>query len=229
MMDQLTLDIGLREDSTFANYHVGKNQVALDCVQAVITGEEHYAFISGSLGAGKTHLLQAACHAVGESGEAAFYLSLQEFQDYSPELFQGLEQLRLVCIDDIEAIAGQAHWEEALMDLFNRMKDAQQGLLFAAHNTPHFIGVQLPDLVSRLNSGMVLQLQSLSDIEMCGILQEKAQARGFQLPTEVASYLLRHGTRNMKGLIDSLNSLDKASLAAHRKLTIPFIKDVLGI
>lgn len=229
MMDQLTLDIGLREDSTFANYHIGKNQIAVDSCLAVINGAETYAFIAGSLGSGKTHLLQAACHAVGETGRAAFYLPLAEYQDYNPEVFQGLEQLSLVCIDDIQAIAGQALWEEALMDLFNRMKDAAQCLLLAADNKPHFIGAQLPDLVSRLNSGMVLQLQPLSDSEMCGILQEKAIARGFQLPTEVASYLLRHRTRNMKGLIDSLNSLDKASLAAHRKLTIPFIKDVLGI
>jgi DnaA family protein len=51
--------------------------------------------------------------------------------------------------------------------------------------------------------------------------------RGFELPDETAQYLLRRLPRDMATLCRFLDELDEASLAAQRRLTVPFVKEVM--
>jgi len=87
----------------------------------------------------------------------------------------------------------------------------------------------LADLRSRLSWGLVLQLNELGDNDKISTLKSRANKRGFELPTSVAQFLLNRCSRNMHDLQDLLDSLDKASLMAQRKITIPFVKHTLGI
>ncbi|MBB6342106.1 DnaA family protein [Pseudomonas fluvialis] len=229
---QLPLGVRLRDDATFANYYPGANAAALGYVERLCEADAGWTdsliYLWGAAGVGRSHLLQAACLRFEQRDEAAVYLPLAEVADYGPELLDNLEQCELVCLDDLEAVAGRADWEEALFHLFNRLRDAGKRLLLAAATSPRELGVQLPDLQSRLTLALVFQLQELADEDKLRALQLRASRRGLQMPDEVGRFILTRGARSMSALFELLEQLDQASLQAQRKLTIPFLKETLG-
>ena len=176
----------------------------------------------GQPGVGRSHLLQAACLRVEERGELAVYLPLAEVAEYGPALLDNLEQSELVCLDDLDAVAGDATWEEALFHLFNRLRDAGRRLLLAADASPRELAIKLPDLQSRLSLALVFQLQQLRRGQAAGVAVARPR-RGLNLPDDVGRFILTRGSRSMNALFELLDQLDQASLQAQRKLTIPFL------
>ena len=112
---------------------------------------------------------------------------------------------------------------------FNRMRDAGKQLLIAADASPRKLPIKLADLQSRLSLALVFQLHELSDDDKLRALQLRASRRGLQLPDDVGRFLLARSVRSMTVLFDTLEQLDTASLQAQRKLTIPFLKEALGL
>ncbi len=221
---QLTLRIGLRDSATFANFLVGGNAAPLHALQQ---GEEPFIYLWGGQGSGRSHLLQAACHAEAARGGSPAYLPFTELLRTGTGLLEGLEQMSLVCLDDLQAVAGDRTWEEALFHLYNRVRDTGGRLLAAADASPAALGILLPDFGSRLAWGPVFQLQSLDDAGKLAALQLRARARGMELSEEVGAYLLRRCPRDMHALFELLERLDQASLAAQRRLTIPFVRELI--
>lgn len=223
-MSQLSLALALRDSATFDNFYAANNQQVIHALQ---DPSESFVYLWGGEGTGKSHLLQASCHHIAQQGGTPAYLPLSQWQELSPAYLEGLETMDLVCIDDIEQIAGQGDWEEALFHLYNRVRDSQCRLLVAAKSSPTQLPLQLPDLRSRLAWGLVLQLNELDDEDKLACLQLRAHNRGFELPTEVGHYLLKRSPRNMEALLQLLERLDQASLSAQRKLTIPFVRELI--
>ncbi len=221
---QLPLRIGLRDSATFANFYPGANAGACHALQQ---GGEPFIYLWGPDGCGKSHLLQAACHAVSEQGLQAIYLPLGEL-GMAPSMLDGLESMGLVCLDNLQAVAGDSAWETALFHLYNRLRDSGNRLLAAGSVAPAGLSLQLPDLVSRLGWGPVFQLQPLDDADKAEALRLRAANRGMQMPAEVATYLLQRSPRDMHALFELLERLDEGSLAAQRKLTIPFVRQLLA-
>ncbi|MFN2330008.1 MAG: DnaA ATPase domain-containing protein, partial [Chromatocurvus sp.] len=143
-------------------------------------------------------------------------------------VLEGLEQYPLVAIDDVQAIAGQTAWEEALFHLYNRLRDAGGRLLSAASLAPEQLALHLPDLRSRLAWGALYALRPADDVTRGQILMVRAQASGLELPEETAQFLLRRYPRDLPALIDLLGRLDQAALVSQRRLTVPFVRSVLG-
>lgn len=227
--EQLPLGVSLQDVARFENFQTGDNALLCSLLEQAAQGTgESFLYFWGQPGSGCSHLLQASCHAAGPVGRSAVYLPLQELQHTSPALLEGMEQLQLVCIDNPEAIAGQAVWEEALFHLYNRLREIDHTLLVAAQCPPRQLPIALPDLRSRLGWGAVFQVNPLQDDDKLQALRLRARIRGFDLPEEAARYLLHHGSRNMTDLCLALDQLDKASLTAQRKITIPFIKQALA-
>lgn len=222
---QLPLNLALRDDATLANYYTGDNLELVQCLAA--DHDVRAVYLWGGPAAGKTHLLQALCHQAGRADRSCAYLPLGEADGLSPTLLEGLERLDTVCIDDLQAVAGRREWEEELFHLFNRCRDARARLVVGAAAGPAGLGLILPDLVSRLKGALVFHVKGLSDAQMMEALQLRAHRRGLELPAEVARYLLRHYRRDMSSLAALLERLDRASLAAQRRLTIPFVRQWL--
>jgi len=230
MIAQLPLNIQLRDDSVLESYYAGDNTQAVQAIIELSRGAgEPFVYCWGPMGVGRTHLLQAACHEAVEAGIPAVYVPLCEFNDLNPIMLQGLDMLSLVCVDDVHHIAGKLEWEEGLFHLFNRIKAVNGRLLMSANVSPLHIPIVLPDLKSRLAWGVVYQLYELSDEQKWHALALRAHCRGLQLNKTVSQFLLSRCSRNMAQLFQSLEMLDKASLAEQRRLTIPFVKHVLGI
>ncbi|MBB2497288.1 DnaA regulatory inactivator Hda [Aquipseudomonas ullengensis] len=229
---QLPLGVRLRDDATFANYYPGANAAALGYVERLCEADagwtESLIYLWGGEGVGRSHLLQAACLRFEQRGESVVYLPLAEVADFGPEMLDNLEQCELVCLDDLDAVVGRADWEEALFHLFNRLRDSGRRLLLAAAAAPRELPLGLADLQSRLTLALVFQLHSLSDEDKLRALQLRASRRGLHLTDDVGRFILTRGERSMSALFELLERLDQASLQAQRKLTIPFLKEVLG-
>lgn len=230
MINQLTLGVGLKDEATFANFYSGNNAQLVTALQYAAQGTgEKIIYFYGAFGQGCTHLLQACCHEAHQNHRSSVYIPLLKKNDFSPEIFEGLESLQLVCVDDVHGIAGDPVWEEALFHAYNRIHDAGGCLIVTANVAPKALGLALPDVVSRLTWGIIFQLQPLTDAEKLLILMMRAERRGMTLSEEVGKFILNHCPRHMSTLFAALDALDKISLAAQRKLTIPFVKTVLQI
>ena len=225
---QLTLPVSLRDEATFQNFYPGDNQQLCQYLQAhSYLSQERFCYWWGTPGSGCTHLLQACCHAFSEIHSSVVYLDLGDHADLSPDFLMNLEKLALIALDNLDAIVGKAPWEEALFYLYNRVRDSEKTCLFVVANVPARQLNVLPDLKSRLVWGLNFQLHELTDEQKIAALQLRALNRGFPLSNEVAQYLLRHQSRDMHVLFSTLKKLDRASLSAKRKLTIPFVKNIL--
>ena len=225
---QLPLSFEPRERYTFKAFIAGQNKLVVDLVRQMASGEgETQILIWADRGNGKSHLLQAACNLASRSRMTACYLPAREIMGGSTHIFDGLEQLDMVCIDDIDAIMQSPAWEEGLFDLINRIRDAGKSLLLAADKSPESSVIHLADLRSRLSWGPVFHLHELEDKDKIKAMQERAQQSGLEMTDHVANYLLTHYPRDLFDLFERLDHLDKASMAMQRRLTIPFIKSVL--
>lgn len=227
---QLPLGLALRESARFDCFHPGGNDEPVAALRQSAAGTgEGFIYISGATGTGKTHLLQAACRQATGTGRSSTYLPLALHAELDPVLLAGLEAMDLVCLDDVDAPAGDAAWERALFDLFNRVRAAGTTLLAAGRARPDRAGFALPDLASRLAWGVTYTLQPLAEDDVLAALALRARGRGLILPEATARFLLRRLPRDLVTVFDLLDRLDEASMAEQRRLTVPFVKSVLGL
>lgn len=148
---------------------------------------------------------------------------------HGPALMDGLDHFNLVCVDDIQTVVGNTAWEQELFNFFNRIQENGNRLIISALTPPNQTDIHLPDLKSRLCSGLTLKLYRFQDEDKLAALQLRASALGFDLPPRVGRYLLAHYRRDLPSLWNLLDRLDYATLAAKRRLTIPFIKRYLDL
>lgn len=227
-MGQLPLALGLADHARFETFVAGANAAAVRHAQALADGAPDIVWISGPDGSGKTHLLQAACRSASLAGRRAMYVELLGEHAAEPELLAGLEGVDLLALDRVDAVARDAAWERQLFVLFNEMAARRGGLLLAALVPPAAAGFALRDLASRAAGAVAYRLQPLVHSERVDALLAHAHARGLDLERGAAEYLLDRVDRDMATLQRWLDRLDRASLAEHRKLTIPFIRELLG-
>lgn len=218
---QMLLPIGLRDSNTFENFLPGENAAVR---HALLNGDEPFTYLWGERGTGKTHLLQAACHYEDAGGGRAIWLPLGELLTHDPALLEGMEQMSLVCLDELQHLQDSMAWQQAVFHLYNRMRDAGHRMVAAGDSAPSNLGLTLADLRSRLSWGPVFQLQPLSDSDKIRAICLRAEQRGMGMPQEVAAYLLNHGPRDMHRLFALLEQIDKHSLLEQRRLTIPFVR-----
>lgn len=227
-MRQLPLGIRLPDRAVLASFLPARNREALEHAGRVAGGEVSGAtWICGPPSAGKTHLLQAVCAQAAQSRRAG-YFPLAELAGLGVGVLEGLPQLDCVCVDDLEAVAGRLEWEKAIFGLLREVEDCGGALVMAARPPPALLAWALPDLGSRCAAGAVLQLRALDEAEQQQALQLRARLRGVDLPEETSRWLQRRFPRDMRRLYELLDTLDEAALAAQRRLTVPFIREVLG-
>ncbi len=226
---QIPLFFGHFERFDFASYLPDQNAQIVACLERLVAGDESKnLYLWGAAGSGKSHLLQAVCTSLSALGKRPAYVPLAELDAFSPAMLEGLEQLDLICMDALDCIAGRADWELAVFNLFNRLREAQRPLIMAAHSSPHGLAISLPDLKSRLAWDVVYHLSPLTEAQCLEVLQQRAGLRGLELSNDVSAYLLKRIARDMHSLLDWLNRLDDASLAAKKKLTVPLVKQLLN-
>jgi DnaA family protein len=224
-MSQLVLPIRLADHAVFESFLAAGNEALVATLGALADRDsDHGCWLWGAPATGKTHLLQAVCE---RAGDRAVYLPLSVLADAGPAVLEGLARRELVCIDDLDAVLGDAAWEAALFDLCNQLTDGGGQLAVAASAAPRESAIGLADLASRLSRLAVFRVQPLDDEQRIAALQLRATHRGLDLPDESARYLIKRSRRDMASLYELLDKLDLEALRAQRRLTIPFVRDVL--
>lgn len=224
-MSQLALPLRLADHAVFGSYlDTGNESLVATLAELAGGGQGAGCWLWGSAATGKTHLLQAVCE---RAGDRSVYVPLARHATADPGLLDGLASRELICLDDLQAVAGAADWERALFGLCNQILDASRSLIVAAAMPPRQCPIKLPDLASRLTRLPIFQVQPLADSDRAAALQLRARHRGLELPDDTARYLLTHSRRDMASLYGLLDTLDRESLRAQRRLTIPFVRDVL--
>lgn len=187
-----------------------------------------WLYLAGPEGSGKSHLLLGACAEAQRQGRRALYLPLAAVAGRVAAALEGLDGVELLCLDGVEAIAGQRDDEVALFHVHNRARASGTAMVYAARDNPAALGLQLPDLLSRLGQCTRLTLEPLADDGRRQVLQQRAARRGLSLDAAVLDYLFRRVGRDLGSLSSLLDRLDRESLAAQRRITVPFLRQLLG-
>ncbi len=224
---QIPLRLTPGDDPGLECYEPGRNPHVIATLRSLVGhGDPPRLYLWGATGTGVTHLLRATRRNAAEQGLDARYLSLKEAR-LDDLLIDTLDRARLLCLDDLQVIAGHRPAEEWLFALHNRCLAHGTRLLFGATEPPEQAGFTLPDLVSRLAYAAVFHLDALDEAGRAAALRRHARARGFTLPDETVQWLLTRQRRDLSTLIGLLDRLDEASLAAQRSLTVPFVRESL--
>jgi DnaA family protein len=224
-MTQLVLPLQLADHAVFATFLDYGNETLVSTLASLSAGDAGQGcWLWGAPATGKTHLLQAVCD---QAGDRSVYLPLEMLANAGPDILEGLASRGLVCIDDIGRVAGQDAWEVGLFNLFNDLQESGGQLIVTACAAPRECGIVLADLASRMSRLPVFQVRALDEPQRVAALQLRARHRGLELPDDTAAYMLKRSRRDMASLYRLLDKLDFEALRAQRRLTIPFVRDVL--
>ncbi|MEO1201152.1 MAG: DnaA regulatory inactivator Hda [Pseudomonadota bacterium] len=223
-MAQMALPLKLADHAIFDSFVATGNEVPVAALRDIASGAHAGAYLWGAPASGKSHLLQAVC---AEVGDRSVYVPLGAFAASGPAAIEGLARRDVICIDDLDAIAGDEDWELGLFRLYNDVLARGARVVFAANLALRETGIRLPDLASRLAQLPGYRLEALGDAGRVEALKLRAELRGLELPEETARYLLTHSRRDMASLYATLDRLDDEALRAQRKLTVPFVSGVL--
>jgi DnaA family protein len=224
-LSQLALPLKLLDHAVFDSFHAADNAELVSFLLGITDSRQGPGcFVWGPAASGKTHLLQAVCE---RTGDQSVYLPLAEFGDTGAEVLSGLAQRQFVCLDDLNCVIGKPDWEVALFDLWNQVADNAGVLIVSGNAPPKDSGIVLADLESRLSRLPVFRSRELDEPDRIKALKLRARFRGLELPDDTAAYLLSRSRRDMNSLYQLLDKLDTEALIAKRRLTIPFVREVL--
>jgi len=226
-MLQLPLRVHLRERSIFETYFVGPNIEVYERLRSVAAGDPGIIWVWGAPSSGRTHLLQAACAATSKDRRAS-YLPLLDLINEGPSVLEGSEKIDLLCLDNLDTLVGNRVFEINLFSVFCSFEERASGLIVCANHPPAGLHWVIADISSRFSACEIFQLKPLSDLDQISALCLRANSRGLDLPVETARYLLRRFPRDMQNLGRLLDDIDLASLSAQRRLTVPFVRELLG-
>lgn len=228
---QLPLPLSLDDRCLLESFHPGPNAVTFASIQALVEAADwpQAMYLWGPGATGKSHLLQALVAALSAQRQRASYLPLGQLARHGPALLEGQEQARLVALDDLDVVAGQADWETGLFALANALRNAGGCLLVAASVMPEPLGIRLPDLQTRLLAGGSFRLRRLeADEDLAELVRLRARQRGLDITPSALRWLLRHVDRGVPALLAALDALDAAALAERRQLTAALVREVLA-
>lgn len=225
---QLALSVALTETATFGSFHAGPNTAAVNTLRELLApGAGLALLLHGPSGSGKTHLSQALTAAAAEQNLATALLDFSQPENCAAENLLGLEKKKLIVLDGLDHHALDEDFTLALLRLLDAVKSRSGNLLLTARKSGPQLNFARPDLETRIAAAASYGLKPLSDEDRARLLTLHAHERGLHLPDDVAHYLLRHLPRDVGSLMSAVKTLDAASLAQQRRLTIPFVQSVL--
>jgi len=237
-------ETGLNPRYAFATFVVGNsNNFAHAAAQAIVqTPGAAYNpfFIWGGVGVGKTHLMQAIGHAIGEQHQdlKVFYCSSETFTNelvsalQSKTMSQFKKKFRgvdVLLVDDIQFIAGKEYSQEEFFHTFNALHLSGKQIILTSDRRPEEIPKTEERLSSRFMGGLTVDIQS-PDYEMrVAIIKQKCQEKDGQMEEQAIDFLAQRITSNARELEGTLFRILTQAKIQQQKPTLEFVKKFLGV
>ena len=217
---QLPLDF-TNKDCSFNNFIADNDNslLAINLIQKSIkSGQYNLIYLwSGNSGVGLSHILTASCNYCMENNYKALYLDGEYLYQQPIEVLDQITNIDLICIDNLHLLINNTPWERALFNLVNHAITNKINILTSGNVSLHGLAVQLPDLHTRLKSGVSCKIIDISEASKIQMLQQHAVTRGFALDRKIAEFILKRCNRDNKSLIEFLHLIDKTSLSKQKK------------
>ncbi|OGG06998.1 hypothetical protein A3D05_02290 [Candidatus Gottesmanbacteria bacterium RIFCSPHIGHO2_02_FULL_40_24] len=232
----------LNRDYNFENFAVSSsNQMAYAAATAVVNNLGHAynpLVLYGGVGVGKTHLMQAVGHAVGQKNikTKILYCTGEEFTN---EIIEAIstkttvtfkKKYRLVdllLIDDVQFIAGKYSIQEEFFHTFNAVYQAKKQIIITSDKPPEEINKLEDRLRSRFECGLTIDIGN-PDFELrTAIVLIKAKQKGYELSMESAKTIAANieNTRKLEG---TLTRVISESQTKNLPVNNDLIKNILG-
>ena len=189
--------------------------------------EDDDLFLYGIKKSGKSFLLQSVCNFYASKNKSSLYIPIAEVMKYGISFMDSLDNLDVICIDDIDLINSNKEWEIAIFNLINDCLISKCRLIFSSSLNPSSIKFDLKDLISRIKKIDHVELFPVSEDKLNDALIFICNLRSINLGEKEINYLVTYSKRNISDLINIINKLDKTSMQLKRKITIPLIKEVI--
>ncbi|TAJ18517.1 MAG: chromosomal replication initiator protein DnaA [Planctomycetota bacterium] len=175
-------------------------------------------FLHGSVGLGKTHLLQSLCYALLERDAQTniLFLSCETFVNHFIAALENgdLQKFRskyrnvdVLVVDDIHILANKERTQEEFFHTFNALHSAGKQIVLSSDSPPKDIPTLQGRLVSRFKWGLVTEIEQPCYETRMAILKRKSRERGSELPDEVARLLAERIDTNIRELEGSVTKI----------------------
>lgn len=227
---------------TFHNFVEGKsNQLArAAALQVAENPGKAYnpLFLCGGVGLGKTHLLHAVGNFLLEKNPQAIvvYLHAERFVTDMVKALQhnAMDEFKryyrsadALLIDDIQFFAGKERTQEEFFHTFNALLDAQQQIILTCDKYPKEIEGLEERLKSRFGWGLTVSVEPPELETRAAILMNKARQSHMEIPDEVAFFIAKRISSNVRDLEGALKRVIANAHFTGKAITLDFAKAAL--
>lgn len=196
-------------------------------------------FLHGSVGLGKTHLMQSIAHRMRQNNPRVriAFLSCEEFiNHFVGSLQQGsishfrdrYRKVDVLIVDDIQMLSNKQRTQEEFFHTFNALRAAQKQIILSSDAPPGEIPNLQERLVSRFKWGLVAEIETPCFETRVAILNRKADRIGIDLPGPIAHFIAEHVDRNVRELEGTLTHLHALSQLNGLPISLPLARQALG-
>ena len=226
---------------TFSSFVVGKsNDLAHAAALAVSENpglSYNPLFLYSRVGLGKTHLLHAIGHAVAAAGLAPVYLTTEEFTSQyitsirearADEFRASYRSADILLLDDIQFIIGKDQTQEGFFHTFNALHMSGRQIVITSDRPVSELTLLENRVRSRLEGGLVADIQSPGLETRLAILKKKADVEGYDLPSEVLEDLAQRFHKNIRELEGALNRVIAYAQLTAESITADLVKRAIA-
>ena len=221
--EQLIFPWTKKSIATFDDFYM--DDLNLYAKDALLNNDD--LFLYGIAGTGKSFLLQSLCNHYTDCKKTSLYIPLNEVKEYESSFLDSLEELDLICIDEIDSIAKDNNWEVAIFNLINNCLISNCRLIFCSRLNPSSLNLNLKDLFSRIKKIDHLELFPIREHNLKDALKFIIEQRSLEIGDSEIDYLMTHSTRSLTNILEIIVELDQQSLKLKRRITIPLIKEFI--
>ena len=224
---QLALQIQINERASLDNFFVSKNNnQTIQILKNILLSSNKGAqiFIDDLGSNGKSYLLQAICNDFSNSNNSSIYIPMHEAINLDPSILEGISELNLICIDDIDLINKRREWEIPFFNLINECYEKECFLILSGSINKL---KAIPDLISRIKKMETLRLEAINDDELMEATQAISKNLNIEISDKNMNYLINNSKRDIKTIFRTLSQLEKESLERKKSIGLNLIKDVI--
>ncbi|MCF7809370.1 chromosomal replication initiator protein DnaA [bacterium] len=194
--------------------------------------------IYGGSGLGKTHLMQAIGNRAVELGRVkkVLYVTSEQFtsdfikgiQDGKKDVFiKNYRNVDLLLLDDVQFFMTKEKTQEEFFHTFNSLHQVGKLLVFSSDRPPNELNGFDKRLVSRLQWGLVAEVQKPEYETRLAILKNLSKENGIDISDDIAHFLSVHISTNIRSLQSALIQLLAQSSLMGREITLDLAREAI--